>query len=612
MTDQTELDPGTKQQKTSFLLCAVFLFCALLWNPGIYTLLGRAPYLPLFTVGALTVRSIGIKLHAPEFPPRRNFMRLATLGFFLLVMGHFLVNVISRRGMVKYWEICSLWELLQFWDWLWWISIPLLAFLQYRAFRKLLPVYVLAVGGYGFLYSAAGDLYGIWNAGITGNVNWTAALFVMTMIFLGWFTLERRNQCKQAGQRKMILGFGIAGELLLVWLFYRIGSKGAFAAAILTAALFFFLRSSSRIRKILIGIFLLGLLAGALLLSRNTDAAAKFINDDGRVIFWENAVKLIADHPLFGVGQGSYENEYMTYRKADYFFILNPAARSNHPHSHLLYMAGSWGIIGLILWGILLFAPLAVMIRKYYRHETVDPLATACFLTLCYAVLHGSLDIIMESMPTGFIALMCLGMLWHDNLTDPARPPIVIPPHKIKWAVTAAIFLAACLMAWHSCYAVLQVRRAYRHELSVDEIVRTARSCSGNYQANFALLNYLLKRGETAAALAVTDVMLASHTPNYPGLHMGRANALMRQGRFQEALQNYQKEAELFPLTLRPVYNMIVAARFMKDSALAAKLDEELRERMRIRGNDERDLKTIIMGKNGAHYDLRPRDKIER
>ena len=609
MTEQAEITQETPQQKNSLLLCGFFLICAMLWNPGIYTSLGKASYLPFFTVGALAALSLGIRLHASEFPLRRNFMRLATLGFFLLVAGHFLVNFISHRGVVKYWENSSRWELMQFWECLWWISIPLLAFMQYRAFRKLLPVYVLAVGGYGFLYSAVGDLRGIWNAGITGNVNWTAALFVMTMIFLGWFTLDRRDRCKQAGQRKMSLGLGIVGELLLFWQVWKIGSKGAFLAAGLTALLFFFLRSTAKIRKILIALALLGLFVVSFWAVKHTDAIGRFINDDGRVILWENAVNLIADHPVFGVGQAAYENEYMRYRKADYFFILNPAARSNHPHNHLLYMAGSWGIAGLLLWGILLFGPLAVMIRKYFRHETVDPLETACFLTLCYAVLHGSLDIIMESMPTGFIALMCLGMLWHSNLTDPSTPPVVIPRHKIKWAVTAAAALLAGLMVWLSCYAALQVRRAYRNELSPDEIVRTARSCPGEYQANFALLNYLFKRGETEAALAVTDVMLSSHTPNYPGVHLGRGNALMRLGRFGEALENYRIEAELFPLTLRPVYNMIVAARAMKDAALAAKLESELRERMRIRGNDERDLKIIIMGKNGAHYDLRPREK---
>ena len=90
---------------------------------------------------------------------------------------------------------------------------------------------------------------------------------------------------------------------------------------------------------------------------------------------------------------------------------------------------------------------------------------------------------------------------------------------------------------------------------------------------------------------------------------MGRGNALMRLGRFGEALGDYQTEAELFPLTLRPVYNMVVAARCMKNFPLAKKIEEELLERMRARGNSQEELKIIIAGKNGAHYDLRPREK---
>lgn len=585
-----------KQQNRSFLLCLLFLFCALLWNPGIYTFMNQARYLPFFTTGALTFLALGIIIQAlPEFRPMRRFMLIAIIGFGLVMLGQVLTHA-HRLTLARVGEM------------LWWIVIPALTYTHCRSFRKLLPVYVLTIGGYSFLYYTVRDLRGIWNAGITGNVNWTAALSVMTMIFLGWLIFDRLAQCKSAGQRKTVLCLGFAGELLLFWQLCKIGSKGAFLAAGITALLFFFLRSGIRIRKILVGLALLGLLAGSFWAVKHTGSIGKFINDDGRVIFWENAAALIADHPLFGVGQSSFENKYMRYRKADYFFILNPAARSNHPHNHLLFMAGSWGLIGLVLWGILLFAPLAVMIRKYYRHEAVDPLETACFLTLCYAFLHGSLDIIMVSMPTGLIALFCLGMLWR-NLSDPEKPAVNIPRHKAILIISAAAFLLSGITVWTSCFAAMQVRRAYCNELSADEIVRTVRTCPGEYQANFALLNYLFKRGENSAALAVTDVMLKSHTPNYPGVHMGRGNALMRLGRFGEALENYQVEAELFPLTLRPVYNMIVAARAMKDPALSSKLETELRERMQIRGNNERDLKIIIMGKKGAHYDLRLREK---
>ena len=589
----------TDPQKTSFLLCALFLICSLLWNPELFTSLGKASYLPFFTPAALSLLAAAVVAFRPEKPREPKYIIVAAMGFVLILLGQFIMHISS-------------WSIAQAGECLWWVAVPALACAHQESIRKLLPAYVLSIGGYALLYAFATNLRGLWNSGITGNVNWTAALFVMTMIFLGWLIFILWKKAIRPVQKKTILILGTMWELLLVWQFYLIGSKGAYTAAILTAALFFWLRSGSKVRKILIGIGLLGLLAGAFLLSRNTDAAAKFINDDGRVIFWENAVRLIADHPLFGVGQGSYENEYMTYRKADYFMILNPAARSNHPHSHLLFMAGSWGVAGLVLWGILLFAPLAVMIRKYFRHETVDPLDTACFLTLCYAILHGSLDIIMISMPTGLIALLCLGIL-SRHLADPKKTAEPLPLRKIMLIPAILLCCMSGVIVWRSCHAVLQVRNAYRNELTAEDIIRTVQQCPAEYQANFAMLNYLAKRkADPRTTLTVTDIMLRSHTPNYPGLHMGRANALMRLGRFPEALQNYQKEAELFPLTLRPVYNMIVAARCMKDLPLAAKLEEELRARMRFRGNDDNDLRIILTGRNGAHYDLRPRDKIER
>ena len=599
MNETSDPAQGTDPLKISFLLCALFLICSLLWNPELFTSLGKASYLPFFTPAALSFPAAAILCFRPEKPRVPKYIIIAVLGFGLILLGQFIMHISS-------------WSIAQAGESLWWIAVPALACAHQKSIRKLLPVYVLSVGGYALVYAFAADLRGLWNAGITGNVNWTAALFVMTMIFLGWLIFQRWKNTACRSQRITILILGTTAELLLVWQFYRIGSKGAYAAVILTAAVFVWLWSGRRIRKILIAAALLGLLGGTFLLTRNTDAAAKFINNDGRVIFWENAIRLIADHPLFGVGQGSYENEYMTYRKADYFMMPNPAARSNHPHSHLLYMAGSWGITGLILWGILLFAPLAVMIRKYYRHEAVDPLDTACFLTLCYAVLHDSLDIIMITMPTGLIGLLCLGIL-SRHLADPAKPAEPLPFRKIMLIPAFVLCCMSVLIVWRSCHAALQVRNAYRNALTADDIIRTVQQCPSEYQANFALLNYLEKRkADPRIALAVTDVMLRSHTPNYPGLHLGRANALMRMGRFPEALQNYQKEAELFPLTLRPVYNMIVAARCMKNAALAAKLEEELRARMRFRGNDDNDLRIILTGRLGAHYDLRPRDKIER
>ena len=593
-TERSRPDDG----RCPLLPAALFLCCALLWNPEALAQPGKTGYLPLFTPNALAFLAAGLVFCAPKFQAMRKFMIAAACGFALLLTGQF----------IRHYPAC--WTFAQFGDGLWWIALPALAYVYGPAFRKLLPVYVLAVGGYAFLHSVWADLLGIWTAGITGNENWTAELFVMTMIFLGGVLYDRRQKAEQPRKKLLILIFGIAAELLLLHRIWKIGSKGALLALMLAAAGYFWLRSNPKVRRITLGLGLIGLLAGAVWLSRDTDAISRFMHEDGRVIFWENAVSLIADHPLFGVGQGSYENHYMTYRNTDYFWLKNPAVRSNHPHSHLLFMAGSWGLCGLVLWGVLLFAPLAVTVRKFYRRETVDPLETACFLTLVCAILHGSLDLIMITMPTGAIALLCLGLLARD-LADPARPPIAAR-RKILLIPAGAMILFAAGIAGRNVYAARQVRLAWRNELSPEEIVQTVKYCPDDYPANYQFLLCLEKRkADPRFSVAVTDIMLRSHTPNYPGLNMGRANALMRLGDFRRALIHYQREAELFPLMLRPVYNMIVAAYQLKEPALAAKLDEELRRRMQLRGNSQEDLKIILTSPKGAHYDLRPREKPE-
>ena len=596
MADLPEPAADAAKWRFSLPAGAAFLVCALLWNPVIFAPAKGSSTLPLFVPGALGFLAAGIVLLAPEIRPANKYPTAALAGFLILVLGQFVLHFSS-------------WTVAQLGESLFWIAVPLMVYAHPQTFRKLLPVYVLAVGGYAALYSAGPGLRGEWSAGITGNENWTAALFVMTMIFLGGVTAGRWKRTGRPGGKKLSLVLGTAGELVLGWLFFRIGSKGAVLAAVLTLALFGWLRAGAKVRKLLTAAALLCLLAGSVWLIRHTDAAGQFIHDDGRVIFWENAVSLIADHPLFGVGQGSYENEYMTCRGADYFLLKNPAARSNHPHSHLLFIAGSWGITGLILWGILLFVPLAVMTRRFYRHEAADPLDTVCFLTLVYALLHGSLDLIMVSMPTGLIALLCLGMLW-SGTADPERPPRPLPFPRIRLAGTAVMAVLSLLVVWRGGHAAMQARRAYRHELTFDAIVRTVRQCPGEYHANYAMLNYLAKRNAPPEILlAVTDIMLGCHTPNYPGLHLGRGNALMRLGRYAEAARMYRAEADLFPLSLRPMYNLIVAVRSQGDLQLAAKYEEELRARMQVRGNDERDLRIILTDRNGAHYDLRPREK---
>ncbi len=65
-----------------------------------------------------------------------------------------------------------------------------------------------------------------------------------------------------------------------------------------------------------------------------------------RVIFWENSLRIIADHPIAGAGTGSFASEYVKHMDE------NTSIISENPHNEYLFVTSQLGLIGLglFLW----------------------------------------------------------------------------------------------------------------------------------------------------------------------------------------------------------------------------------------------------------------------
>lgn len=63
-------------------------------------------------------------------------------------------------------------------------------------------------------------------------------------------------------------------------------------------------------------------------------------NQEERLYMWRGAIKIFLQHPLFGVGTGGYGETMQSKGKPDYPFIA-------HPHNDFLYMAASYGLVGI-------------------------------------------------------------------------------------------------------------------------------------------------------------------------------------------------------------------------------------------------------------------------
>jgi O-antigen ligase len=78
-----------------------------------------------------------------------------------------------------------------------------------------------------------------------------------------------------------------------------------------------------------------------------------------RVYMWRWAVELFWEHPLIGVGTGGYRK-----------WVLDKGGDQeiDHPHNNLLYMATSFGVLGLIAFGWLF----TILLRVGWRHRNKE------------------------------------------------------------------------------------------------------------------------------------------------------------------------------------------------------------------------------------------------
>jgi O-antigen ligase len=96
-----------------------------------------------------------------------------------------------------------------------------------------------------------------------------------------------------------------------------------------------------------------------------------------RIRMWKNAGRIFMGHPLLGAGTAGYKHE------TD---ILDPSLSLSHPHSSYLYVAASYGLLGIGLYGWLLYATLK---RGWRSRHT---LAGHSLLAFVLVILIGSLS----------------------------------------------------------------------------------------------------------------------------------------------------------------------------------------------------------------------------
>jgi len=140
-----------------------------------------------------------------------------------------------------------------------------------------------------------------------------------------------------------------------------------------------------------------------------------------RLLLWQAGAKIVADYPLFGVGQNSFPLVYKKYRSPD---VLEP--HISHLHNNFLEIAVERGFLGLVSWTAIFVIALWVMIRAWQKQKgdqsarmaiTAGAGATLAFLTaglfeynfgdsevqmLIYLVMAGGIAAVTKKEPSDY------------------------------------------------------------------------------------------------------------------------------------------------------------------------------------------------------------------
>jgi O-antigen ligase len=230
---------------------------------------------------------------------------------------------------------------------------------------------------------------------------------------------------QRAWLRWLYLAAGLFLAVTLV-LTYSRASWVAFAVQIITVAAYLawqFTRQHFTARQLGWGIAALGGLVLTLLALPPVRAVLPTLLNfqdysmQGRLRFWQAALEIFRDHPLFGVGLGNFAYVYPQYQR-DYIYY------SVDPHSWVLQLAAELGLVG-VLAVVAVLAGFVTWLRRSWRGLQAGPVALLLACAVGGSLLHATVDFDYTFSATTALlgALLALGTYLAQPGATLARTP---------------------------------------------------------------------------------------------------------------------------------------------------------------------------------------------
>ena len=529
-------------------------------------------------------------------------------------------------------------------------AVPFCVCVLAREIRRFLPWYLTlfwlidVVLGFVQYYGMHWFLFGL-----PQNINWNASLLAVTApfaILTAWkWTPSEENWS--------VNSFWRIGSLLLIagvtlWQIALTNSRGTLLGIATAGALWGFLKLEHRGRRLTLFAVLALTLVGSVwfVFFAPHNRLLEYLSRDERVFLAQTTASMIAERPEIGFGAPSFEQEYLRFRRPEFFSMRHSAVRIDHPHNHLLYIAASFGILGLLCWLYLVLEPMFFAAKRIAGETRVrtdenlgQNLVAAWELRdcgmddetrlslLCFAglLVHAQFDLVLFRWPTNLLAMIFLGLLVHEREGAPApfwRPPAFLrrfrweflkksernrpPEHRTRRLLRPALFafglvllgvglvsafgnLTAESLIWHADNLATEGRHDDASRLY---LMAASMPGSGLSLKSRALFHASLH--DTANAARYYAMFRASSTPDYGYVNDYFARACVIGGHPADAIPFLKRAMTLRPRSVLPLLMLADVYQRLGSRGAADAVQERLEQLMAYRNLKPEDLDVIF------------------
>jgi len=396
-----------------------------------------------------------------------------------------------------------------------------------------------------------------------GNENFLASYLVITIIIcLGYFLLFlKKNNILL--KKSLISGFCFGILLIFITVLYYTHSRGAWMGLFYGICSFFILYLLPKRKRLIAGILVLLITFAILSIPYITNFISIQLKGDVRPAIWESSLYMISMKPILGWGKGAFFIFYPQFRITDYWLTKSPTDLTNHAHNEFLQITAETGIVGLLIFILLIAQILRIGIKKLDLYKnTSEKVLLISFISSTIALLTHNLvcNNLQINSSAAMLWLLC-GLVAGFDLEAKCE----IKRKSFTLTKIIAVFVFIILILWQFSVkpitAQILFKKGWNHRIeenwdeAIDCYERALKWWPYNVEMYYRA-GYVYARSNRIEEAIKKYKKVLTLAPDYGSIHKNIGIAYMIKGEYQLAAKHLGKARQINPYDTTTLYNL--------------------------------------------------------